>query len=207
MLTFPSVEPFRHQSAPYVLRRVQDLVVRALGIGESQNMSSSSTYCTTDNSEPWVLCKSGNRPRRLSREHYLRADGIEEVTIPNIDPHTIARSSFLRSCLNATLLDESRAASPSPTEVIDSFFTIHLHRLATRSRKIFSVTAGRVTQMSLVVAMSTLITDPSCGAEQDPWGDESSPKPATVLIRYIDPQALEGFEQLGLSDRNHDAAD
>jgi chaperone BCS1 len=99
MFTFPSVEPFRHQSKSYRGCRLQDLVVPALSMGKSQHMSLSGTHCETDSIEPWVLCKPSIRPRRLSREHHnLRPNEIEEMHLPNLDSCTAVASSIPPRC-------------------------------------------------------------------------------------------------------------
>ncbi|CAN9418389.1 unnamed protein product [Alternaria alternata] len=126
MLTFLSVEPFRHQNISYKECRLQDLVNPALSMGKSQHISLSGTYCEPDSIEPWVLCKPCIRPRRLSREHHnLRPNDVEEMHLPNLDSCTAVRPSLPRSHPGATSLDESRSRSPSPTKLTEasSYYT------------------------------------------------------------------------------------
>ena len=106
--------------------RLQDLVIPALSMGKSQHMSLSGTYCEPYGIEPWVLCKPGIRPRRLSREHHnLRPNDIEETHLPNLNSCTGVQPSLPQSRSGATSLDESRSTLPSPTEPTEasSYYT------------------------------------------------------------------------------------
>ena len=172
-------------------------------------MSLSGTYCEPYGIEPWVLCKPGIRPRRLSREHHnLRPNDIEEMHLPNLNSCTGVQPSLPQSRSGATSLDESRSTLPSPTEPTEasSYYaplsvgeqiekTFQHHR-----RSSHADVAGRRNVYPYHGPLPRT-------AEEDSWVDEASPKSATVLLRNVDPQPLEDFEKLRLAGRDGDAVD
>jgi len=184
-------------------------VIPALSMGKSQHMSLSGTYCEPYGIEPWVLCKPGIRPRRLSREHHnLRPNDIEETHLPNLNSCTGVQPSLPQFRSGATSLDESRSTLPSPTEPTEasSYYTpLSVGEQIERTFK-------RHRRPSRPDVAGCCNIYPYHGplprtAEEDFWVDEASPKSATVLLHNIDPQPLEDFEKLRLAGRDGDAVD
>ncbi|KAI4953363.1 hypothetical protein J4E86_006906 [Alternaria arbusti] len=134
--------------------------------------------------------------RHSSHVHRLRANQIEEMTMPNLDPRVTAPSPLTQSNLDAMSLDEPPAASPSPIDLRDSSVyytplsvgeqiekTLQHHRRPSHSdvdgRRDAYPHHGPLTEV----------------AEGNAWEDEVPPAPDTVSLRTLDPQPLEDFEQ------------
>ena len=134
--------------------------------------------------------------RYPSHVHRLRADRIEEMTMPNLDPRVTAPSPLTQSNLDAMSLDEPPAASPSPIDLRDSSVYYTPLSVDEQIEKTFqhhhrpshSDIDGRRNAYPHHGPLTEV-------AEGNAWEDEVSPAPNTVSLRNLDPQPLEDFEQ------------
>jgi len=126
----------------------------------------------------------------------LRANRIEEMSMPNLDPRVTAPSPLTQSNLDAMSLDEPPAASPSPMELRDSSVYYTPLSVGEQIEKTFQHhrrpshpdVDGRRNASPYHRPMTVV-------AEGNAWEDEVSQAPDTVLLRNLDPQPLEDFEQ------------
>lgn len=116
--------------------------------------------------------------------------------MPNLGPRRAAPSPLAQSNLYAMSLDEPRAASPSLTDVRDPsvYYTpLAVGEQIERSfqhhrRPSHPDVDGRHNAYSYHGPVTEV-------AEGNAWEDEESPASNTVLLRNLDPQSLEDFEQ------------
>ncbi|KAI4931148.1 hypothetical protein J4E85_003737 [Alternaria conjuncta] len=134
--------------------------------------------------------------RHPSHVNSLRANRIEEMTMPNFEPRMTAPSPLTQSNLDAMSLDEPPAASPSPIDLRDSSVYYTPLSVGEQIEKTFQ--HHRRPSHSDVDGRRNAYPHhgPLTGvAEGNAWEDEVSPAPNTVSLRNLDPQPLEDFEQ------------